>query len=189
MIGKAKTNLYLDIVLLVAFLAATEPAFTGLTLHEWLGLALGAALLTHLLFHYKWVIAVVSRFFQEMVLQARLNFVLNAALLTVFTLIIVSGVMISTTLGTPEFFGVSEAAMQAWRGIHGIASDLSLLLVGLHVALHWAWIVNAFKRYVLGRPPKVNAHPHPLYPTRPQNYFLMVLNRTRISTDMPDKHR
>jgi hypothetical protein len=139
-----------------------EPAFTGLTLHEWLGLALGAALLTHLLLHWKWVIAVIKRFFQALVWPARLNFILNTALLIVFTLIVASGLMISETLGTPQLFGVDENGRQAWRQIHVMLPDLALFLVGLHVALHWQWLVDAFKRYALRRQPKKAARLQPL---------------------------
>ncbi len=152
MTGKAKTNLYLDGIIFIAFLVAMEPHLTGLLVHEWLGLALGAGLLTHLLLHWKWVVEVVKRFFQPLPGRARLNFILNTALLTAFSLIIVSGVMISESLGLTQLLGLNGGP--AWRGIHNTASNLSLLLVGLHVALHWGWIVSTFKRLVLRRQPR-----------------------------------
>jgi hypothetical protein len=151
MSGKTKTNLYIDISIFILFLVLMEPALTGLAIHEWLGLASGVALLTHLLLHWKWVVAVVLRFFRELPASSRFNFVLNTALLTTFTLVIVSGLMISTTLGIPQLLGIAGDAGQGWAGVHHTTSDLSMLLVGLHVAVHWNWIINAFKRYILRR--------------------------------------
>ncbi|MCG3208680.1 MAG: hypothetical protein FOGNACKC_02292 [Anaerolineae bacterium] len=165
MTGKAKTNLYLDLVLFMAFLIATEPAATGMAIHEWLGLALGATLFTHLLLHWKWVIAVLKRFFQPLVWQARFNFILNTALLTTFALVIISGVMISKELGLAQLLGLESLAGAGWRGIHDAASNVSLALVGVHVAVHWRWLVDAFKRYVLRQGPKkitAGQRPQPL---------------------------
>jgi hypothetical protein len=31
---------------------------------------------------------------------------------------------------------------------HDASANVFLLLLGLHTALHWNWIVDAFKRYV-----------------------------------------
>ena len=153
MTGKPRTNLYIDGIIFIAFLVAMEPHLTGLPVHEWLGLALGAGLLIHLLLHWKWVVGVVKRLFQPLAWRVRLNLILNAALLTAFTLIIVSGVMISESLGLAQLLGIKNGG-PAWRGIHHAVSDLSLLLVGLHMALHWGWIASVFKRYVLRRRPQ-----------------------------------
>jgi hypothetical protein len=32
---------------------------------------------------------------------------------------------------------------------HSLSADLAVLLVAVHAALHWKWIVNAVRRYVL----------------------------------------
>lgn len=151
MTGKSKTNLYLDSLSFIAFLVAMEPHLTGLPVHEWLGLTLGAGLLVHLLLHWRWVVGVVKRFFQPLAWRARLNFIVDTALLTAFTLIMVSGIMISESLGLAQLLGIKSGG-PAWRGIHHLASNLSLLLVGLHMALHWGWVVCVFKRYVLLQP-------------------------------------
>lgn len=158
MTGRTTTNLYLDGIIFITFLVAMEPDLTGLPVHEWLGLALGVGLLAHLLMHWKWVVGVVKRFFRPLPWRVRLNFILNTALLTAFTLILVSGIMISESLGVAQLLRL-ENGSPAWRGIHHTASNLSLLLVGLHVALHWGWITNTFKRYVLRRQPQSARRP------------------------------
>ena len=35
-----------------------------------------------------------------------------------------------------------------WRGLHSLTANLSLVLIGAHVALHWRWILETIKRYV-----------------------------------------
>lgn len=48
-----KINLVLDLTIFTAFLAIASPKLTGNTIHEWFGVAFGAAIVTHLLFHWK----------------------------------------------------------------------------------------------------------------------------------------
>ena len=57
-----------------------------------------------------------------------------------------SGFMISESL-LPAL-GMTLPRNLAWRSLHDLSSNLFLLLLGLHTALHWNWIVDAFKRYV-----------------------------------------
>jgi len=47
-----KTNLVLDLGMFGAMLAVTNPHLTGNTIHEWLGVSLVGALITHLLLHW-----------------------------------------------------------------------------------------------------------------------------------------
>jgi hypothetical protein len=45
---KAKTNLIVDIVILIAFLAANNPSLTGLPVHEWFAVAAGVVFLVRI---------------------------------------------------------------------------------------------------------------------------------------------
>jgi hypothetical protein len=141
-------NLAIDLGVFAAFLAATAPHFTGMAVHEWLGLALGAGLLTHLLLHWQWVAAVTRRFFGATAWSARLNYLLNTLLFVAFTAIIVTGLMISEAV--LPLFGLAASQGGSFKQIHKLASDATLFLVGLHVALHWSWIVKMLGR-VAGR--------------------------------------
>jgi hypothetical protein len=62
------------------------------------------------------------------------------------TLIIFSGIMMSKVVLST--FDLSGSHDMIWRWLHGAATNAALILVGLHIALHWKWIVNAVKRYV-----------------------------------------
>jgi hypothetical protein len=141
---RALTNLALDGALFVAFLVATAPRFTGIAIHEWLGIALSAAVVTHLVIHWSWIIGVARRFFNRTTGSARLNYALNTLLFVVFTTIIFTGLMISET--ALPWIGIRFEPDRFWRQLHHLASDVAVFLIGVHVALHWRWTVNATRR-------------------------------------------
>jgi len=145
--SRNKTNLIVDSAIFLAFLVAMAPRFSGMAIHEWLGIAFGAAITTHLLLHWQWLVEVTKRFFSKTQWSARINYILNALLFIDITLVIFSGLMISEV--ALPFVGIQLAQSGSWRGLHGTVANLFLVLVGLHVALHWQWIVNMFKRFVI----------------------------------------
>lgn len=138
-------DLIVDGTIFVGFLLVTDPHATGQTVHEWLGLAFGAGIITHLLLHWKWIVNVARRFFRRLPGQVRINSGLNGLLFVSMTLIIFSGLMISKVVLRPFGLGDSHAAI--WRWLHTTATEVVVIIVGLHVALHWKWIMNTIKRY------------------------------------------
>lgn len=153
-VNHTMVNLLLDISAFVAFLAVTSPKLTGLAIHEWLGLALGGALITHLLLHWSWLVGVTKRFFGKVSWGARVNYSLNTLLFVAFTTIIFTGVMISEV--TMPLLGVSFAGSGLWHQLHKLATDAAVVLVGLHVAVHWRWIVSTTRR-IFRRPQPARA--------------------------------
>jgi hypothetical protein len=131
---------------LIGFLVAYEPALTGIAVHEWLSLAFASALLVHLLFQLEWVIQVTLRFFSTLFHSSRLNYVLNMALLIDFVMIVSSVLLISRSV-LPSI-GLQIANNPSWRFLHSSSADFSLLLIGLHIALHWKWRLSTSKRFL-----------------------------------------
>jgi cytochrome b len=157
-----KVNFLVDLAIFVAFLAALDPHSTGLTIHEWLGVAFGVAIVVHLLLHWQWLVATTRRFFGRLPLRARINYLLNGLLFIAMTLMIFSGLLISEE--ALPVLGINLQVDRAWRSLHALAADAILIIVGLHLALHWKWIVTTTKRYVLapvlaGRPRVAPASP------------------------------
>ncbi len=149
------TNLALDGALFVAFLIATAPRLTGIAIHEWLGIALGAAVVTHLVIHWSWIVGVTRRFFNRTSGSARLNYALNTLLFIIFTTIIFTGLMISET--ALPWIGIRFEQDRFWTQLHHLASDAAVFLIGVHVALHWRWIVNVTRRLLARFSPKAAA--------------------------------
>ncbi len=142
-----KTNLWIDIGVFAGFLVAMNPALTGIAIHEWFSLALAAALIVHLLLHWKWVTTVAIQFFRRLFHTSRLKFVVDVLLFTAFTVVMMSGIIISRSLAS--VLGLSLAADPIWRFVHSASADVSLVLVGLHFALNWNCVVTMIKRYIL----------------------------------------
>lgn len=140
-------NLLLDTAIFCAFLIATAPRLTGIAIHEWLSIAFGAAIVTHLLLHWQWIVGVTRWFLSRAQWRARVNYVLNTLFFIDMTIILFTGLMISEV--ALPLLGVRVAPDRTWRLLHGLASDAGVFILGLHVALHWQWIVNALKRHIL----------------------------------------
>jgi len=143
---QTKTKLAIDIAIFIAFLIAMDPRSTGIAIHEWLATASLAAIVVHLLLSWDWIVQVTRRFASTTSGQTRLNYLLNWAMFLDVTVLMLSGFMISETV-MPSL-GISLPGNFAWRSLHEFTSNAFLVLLGLHTALHWSWIVNTFKRYL-----------------------------------------
>ena len=145
--ASTKTNLILDITIFAAFLVASNPSLTGNTIHEWLSLSFAAAIITHLLFHWNWLAKVTTEFFKNLFNQSRLNYMVDALFFVAMTAAILSGLMISKDV--MSFFGIQLDVSRSWKTIHNLASDASVIMLGIHFALHWKWVVTNIGRYIV----------------------------------------
>lgn len=143
-----RTNWWVDVVLFLAILLALAPQFTGLAIHEWLSLALASGAVIHLLLHWQWIVSVLRRFFGRTSWPARLNFVLNAVLFIAFVIVSLSGILISRE--ALPLFGFELQVSGTWEVLHRLSADAIVFVVGAHLALHWKWIFNAARRFVIG---------------------------------------
>ncbi len=145
-----KRNFLIDSIIFGMFLIAFEPALTGVTIHEWLCFAFWGTIVVHLFLHWQWIAQVTLRFFRKLFHSSRLNFVLDLLLLIAFVMVMLSGLMISRSL-LPAI-GIQVSHSHNWRFLHSWSADVMLILVGIHFALHWKWIVNTFKRIIVKSP-------------------------------------
>lgn len=137
-----KANFWLDLIIFLGFLVAFEPHYTGLSIHEWFTLCGAAVLIIHILIHWEWLTNTTIRFFQSLNGRVRLNYVIVGLIFIGFITIITSGLMISEHV-VPAF-GMIFITNILWRRIHSLASNLTLILVAVHFALHGDWVKRAF---------------------------------------------
>lgn len=146
-VNNTKTNLLVDILIFVVFLVVYEVKATGETIHEWLGIAIGFILIIHIILHWKWIVVTTKLFLTHIKKETKLNYIVDILIFIGFTTIIFTGIMISKSF-LPTF-GIRVAENHFWREMHSLSVDLTLFLTALHFALHWEWIVNNFKRYII----------------------------------------
>jgi hypothetical protein len=141
------TKFLLDVLIFAGFLLALDPRVTGIPIHEWLTIAGTAAIILHFLLNWNWIAGLTRRFVRRASFKARLNYILNWLFFIDGVLVMLSGVLISEVV--LPLLGLQAMRNMQWRQIHSLTADLSLILLGLHLALNWDWVVHVFKRFIL----------------------------------------
>jgi len=133
----------LNILLAIVFLLLMDPrSFYGLLFHEWAGLIIVLFFLIHKILNWGWIKKLTGRFFSRVPGKARINYVLDVLLLAGLTLITISGMAISRTIDFFFFFFGYSGGF--WRIMHTSSSLLVLALFGIHLGLHWKWVLQRF---------------------------------------------
>ena len=148
--GRTRFLLTLDTFLFLALILLLAPGFSGLGVHEWLGLAITPVIVVHILYGWRWIAATFVRLGAKQAWRPRFNFLLNILLFIAFTVVAFSGVM--TSLIALPALGIAAGNFEGWRTLHNDSFGYVLVLAALHVALNWGWITNAVRRHVLTRP-------------------------------------
>jgi len=148
-LARTRLDFWLDALLLVAYTLAYSLGFTGVATHEWLGIGLGVVLLVHLTLHWDWVIRTTGKLLHPGG-RERFIWLVNLLLLVSMTLCIASGILISE-VALPEL-GITLTASSFWRQMHDTTATLTLILVPVHAALRWRWIVGVARRFAAWRP-------------------------------------
>ena len=143
-----KAKLINDIVVASLVLALLSTALTGLAVHEWMGIAVGTFIIVHLLLGWKWIASITQRFFGSLPGLTRVTYILDFLLFMSMTLVIYTGLMISR-VAVPALGLTGAAPNFLWRGLHSFSANSLLVLVGLHLAISWSWIVNTVRKYIL----------------------------------------
>lgn len=137
-------RLLIDAAALIAYLLANNPRVTGVVVHEWLSVGLALILCVHVALNWAWVGHVARSLFSRARARGKIDFVVDVALFAAFTVMMLSGLLISTVvLGV---FGLQPAAGGVWRLAHRFSADVSLALLALHFGLHRHWMVDSVKR-------------------------------------------
>ena len=141
-------RLYLvDAISAVLFVLVMNVPLTGVTIHEWLGLAIGAAIVAHLVQHIDWVLSVGRRLFGRTSLQNRINHLMMLGLFTGFSTIILSGMMISEAM--LPWLGVAVPGGDFWLWLHLSSVGWIVAITAIHIAMNWRWIVSTTDRLVV----------------------------------------
>lgn len=149
--SETQKKLYVDLGVFLLFLIVSAPQATGVAFHEWISFAFIPVIIVHLLMAWKWIVGITLRVFKKMPGETRFNHLWDILLFIMMTIVIYSGIVISEV--ALPMLGIPIVADPFWFAIHDITSNIFLLLLGIHLAMHWSWIVNAWNRYILRRTP------------------------------------
>lgn len=151
MISRLQWIFLLDTTLLFGACILQAVNFTGLIIHEWLGLAIGILIIPHLLLAWTWIATTTRRLLNGTAGptpgHTRINYFLNVSLFACITVQILSGIMISQR-AVPLMTGKPAIVLTAgfaWDRIHTTVSDFALVLIALHIAINWNWLVAAVR--------------------------------------------
>jgi|ERR1051326_53714 hypothetical protein len=131
----------LDLFLFVSLLFLLAPRLTGLPVHEWLGLAVAAPMLLHVLLGCQWFAVTAGRF-RAAAAHTRLNVIMNATLFVLFVLEVLSGMAISRV--AMPMIGVRTVNDRTWRFLHNVALNWLIAMAGFHIAMNWRVIARMF---------------------------------------------
>jgi hypothetical protein len=148
-LAQTRLDFWLDALLLVAYTLAYSLGFTGIAIHEWLGIGLGMVLVVHLTLHWDWVVRTTRKLLRRGG-RERFVWLVNLLLLVSMTLCVASGILISE-VALPKL-GITVPASSFWRQMHDTTATLTLILVPVHAALRWRWIVGVARRFAAWRP-------------------------------------
>lgn len=140
-------RLALDVAMLISMAVLIDPRASGIAIHEWLGIIIAPVIIFHLTLNWGWIVATTKKLRGRLPTETRLNQVLDLILFLTMAVAVWSGVEISES-ALPAM-GFAEQVSFSWRGIHEVSSNLSLIMVGVHAALHWKWVVRTTRR-ILG---------------------------------------
>lgn len=140
-----KLVLWLDTLLLLLFLLCLSPRMTGLSLHEILGIAIFVPILIHLLLSWSWIRHALTAFATS-TMRGKVNLVINSLLFILMMIEIISGLAISEV--AVPFFDIHTINDRTWRALHNLTLNYTVLLVGLHIAMNWKWILNAIQKNI-----------------------------------------
>lgn len=158
---KASTTqikLYADIVLLIVFILTNIPQATGIAFHEWISIFFIIPLLIHILLDWQWVVNVTLRIFKKLPGEVRFNYVWDVLIYVMMVFVLFTGFLVSEA-ALPAL-GIPITIDPFWSSMHDASANLLMVLIGVHLAMHWSWIVNAVKRYLLGTPTQTKEHIH-----------------------------
>lgn len=139
-----RTSAIIDSIMFGVFIVTTAPQFTGISLHEWLGLGLAGITVVHLVRNWDWLVATVNKLLSPDAVHNKTSIILNIVLFVLFTLLTYSGIAISESV--MPWLGITWLDNADWRMLHNLFSNLTVVAMAAHVALHWNWIVSIVQK-------------------------------------------
>lgn len=132
------TRVWLDIALFVGYVLLSAPQTTGIPFHEYFTVVFIPIFVSHIVLDWSWIARVFRRSDRTRSNEVRFNRVFDIVLFVGMVVVIYSGFLVSESI-LPDF-GIDPASSSFWSSLHDASGNLLILLVGVHIAVHWPWI-------------------------------------------------
>ena len=132
------TRIWVDIALFIGYVLLSAPQTTGIPAHEYGTLVFIPIFIAHIVLDWGWISRVVRRSDRARTKEVNFNRAFDIVIFIAMVVVIYSGFMISESI-LPDF-GIAPTASDFWTGLHDAGGNLLILLVGIHLAVHWPWI-------------------------------------------------
>jgi len=124
-------------------------------LHTWFGILMIAAAAVHIVIHWRWIVSMTRRAFQELTssrsrfnTRSRFNFWLNFTVGLSFLLTALTGIYLLFFPGGQH--GVADPNFlfnrTTWDLIHTWAGIAMISAAVIHFAIHWRWVLKVMKK-------------------------------------------
>lgn len=120
------------------------PQTTGIPIHEWASFIILIPFFLHLIINWNWIATNSVKFFNRQPGKTRFDYILNWLLYLFMIIVTVSGIVISESALT--VFGIQIEPDIFWSIIHNLSATLFMAIFGIHIALHWKWILGAIRK-------------------------------------------
>jgi hypothetical protein len=160
--NRSKLNFWLDVILFVSFFITIASLFGGgrrgavdpnmpiqqtrLIAHYVAGtlMLLGSAL--HIALHWEWVKVVILRSPRKLARRVRTNRGIDIVLFLLFALCGLTGWVVWPVAEIIP--GPFRLSLKDWSDMHRLTGMIMFLILVLHLALHWKWILCTARRYL-----------------------------------------
>ncbi len=139
---KTVVKVALDVLMLAVIALMYRKQALGLAFHEIGGLLLIGIFFVHKGLNFKWIRRVTVKL-RTADNRTRLMWIVDALMLVAFLIVGVSGIMISKV----AFPGLAVQG-GPWKSLHYGCAALSLILVGVHLGLHYRYLKGIFSRWI-----------------------------------------
>lgn len=140
---KNVVKMILDIIMMVILAMLYNSHVAAMSFHEIAGLGVFGLFIIHCFLNLKWIVGISKRFLgKSLAPKVRIGYIINLLLAVTFIFVIISGICTSQVLFPSNSHG------SVWRGIHHFCGAISIILVGIHLGLHWRFVSGMFKKIV-----------------------------------------
>lgn len=137
---KKQYKYILDTVMTIIMTLLMKTIFTGLLWHELLGLGIFFLFIVHNILNFSYVMCILKKFTSSCI-KTKVKF---GIVLDVILSLVVAGIATTGILISKEIFPFGMTGFVS--SLHHSLSYLALIMISVHIGLHWTEIMGAFRK-------------------------------------------